>query len=151
MKKLLIAVLLAVTVATSAFADTKKVNILIKNTFNADYPGATNITWTIGSNFAKATFVVDKQKMEAFYQINGDKIGTSKSIDPEDLPVSAKRTLAKKYSEFIAFGSFSVKEAIRFDRADEGAYFISLENEHESVILKVTDSGVVTLFDRAEK
>ncbi len=152
MKTLFIAVLLAVSAAGSAFAsDAKKVNILIKSSFNNEFSGASDVTWTITSDYAKASFTMDKQKMEAFYKVNGEKIGTSKSIDPEELPVAAKRTLAKKYGEFIAFGSFNVKEAIRFDRADEGAYFISLDNGKETVVLKVSDTGHVSVFNETEK
>lgn len=152
MKKLFIAVLLAVAVTGSAFAsNAKKVNILIKNSFYDDFSGASDVTWTMSGDYAKASFLVGKQKMEAFYNINGEKIGTSKSIDPEELPIAAKRTLAKKYGEFIAFGNFSVKEAIRFDRADEGAYFISLDNNKETVVLKVSDAGYVSIYNQTEK
>jgi hypothetical protein len=152
MKKLFIIALLIIAVAGSAFAsDTKKVNILIKNSFNADFGKAIDVAWTINEQYTKASFTMHKQQMEAFYNSNGDLIGTSKSIDLDELPVAAKRTLIKKYGEFMALGGFSVKEAIRFDRIDDGAYFISLDNEKETVILKVGDTGDVSIYNQAEK
>ncbi len=50
----------------------------------------------------------------------------------------SKKAFAKKYN------SCTVKEAIRFEGAQEVAYYISAENEKGSVVLKVEDSGFMS-------
>jgi len=137
MKKLFIAALLTISVATTAFAaDEKKVNVRVMNTFNTEFENAENVTWTVKTNFVKASFVMDGQRVDAFYDFNGESIGRSQGISLDDLPLSAKRTYAKKYADYI------VKEAIKFDGVDESAYYVSAENDKHSVILKITNAGI---------
>lgn len=146
MKKLFFAALLTVSLAASAFAaDTKKVSSLVAGNFKVDFRNASDVTWTATDDFAKATFTLNQQKMEAFYDANGEIIGTSKSINLEELPVNAKRNFAKR------FEGYTVKEAIRFEGTDDAAYYISAENEKESVILKVGDNNQISTYQKIKK
>jgi hypothetical protein len=54
----------------------------------------------------------------------------------DKIPTAAKRAIAKKYADY------TVREAIKFDSVDEIAYFISVENEKKSIILKVLNDSV---------
>jgi len=146
MKKLFFAALITVTVATSAFAkDVNKISSRATHNFSFDFRGAEKVNWISKSNFYKASFILDGQKMEAFYNLNGDMIGTSQNITLDQLPTSAKRTFAKRYN------GYTVKEAIRFEGVDESAYYISAENEKENVILKVADDANVSVFQKDRK
>jgi opacity protein-like surface antigen len=105
MKKLLFTALLAVTIGSSAFAaENENVNIAIRRSFNVEFKEASNVSWTTTGRFAKATFILDDQKMEAFYNTDGEMIGTSKSTSVDALPVAAKRSFTKK------FGDYTVKK-----------------------------------------
>jgi hypothetical protein len=146
MKKLFIAALLTVTVATSAFSkDVNKVNTRAQHNFNYDFKGAENVNWTVKSNFAKADFIMNGEKMEAFYNLNGEMIGTSKNITLNELPTSAKRLLARKYN------GYTITEAIRFNGADEAGYYISGENDKEKIILKVSEDSQVSVYQKDSK
>lgn len=145
MKKLFLAALLVVTMAASAFAkDTKKVNAAALGNFKVEFKKASDVTWTANENYAKASFILNNERMEAYYNPEGEKIGTSHAITVDYLPVKAKRAFAKKY------GDYTVKEAIEFEGTDETAYFLSAENDAESVILKVTDDGL-SIYKRTKK
>ena len=112
MKKLFVSALLAVLVIGSAFAaDTKNINLTILNNFRSQFTKAADVNWTTTANYAKATFTVNNQPMEAFYNMDGDMIGTSKKITLEELPVRAKRSYAK------TFNGYTVTEAIYFQGA----------------------------------
>ncbi|MEJ7829262.1 MAG: hypothetical protein WKF91_13725 [Segetibacter sp.] len=146
MRKLFLAALLTVTVAASAFAkDINSKNVRAERRFSADFKDAEKVQWTLRSTFAKAAFYLNGEKREAFYDLNGEMIGTSSNISLNQLPVAAKRIFAKKYD------GYTVKEAIHFEGIEEAAYYISAENENESVILKVTDSNTVSVFKKARK
>ena len=145
MKKLFIAALLTITVVTSAFAsDEKRMNVNVLRSFQTQFEGAENVKWSTNLKYIKATFEVDGEKSDAFYDLDGAFIGSSKKITLDDLPVQAKRTFAKKYSDH------TVKEAIKFDGVEETAYFVSAENEKQSVILKITGAGV-SVFKKTAK
>ncbi len=146
MKRLLMAALLAISVAASAFAkDSKSINTAAMNDFAVDFKKATDVSWTQTGNYIKATFVMNSEKMEVFYNHNGERIGISKAFNVEELPVHAKRTFAKKYQ------GYTVKQAIVFEGTDETAFFISAENDKESVVLKVNSSDALSVFQRTTK
>lgn len=145
MRKLLFAALLAVSLSTSAFAEGTKVSVSVANSFKTEFSNAANVTWDLKDEYAKATFTVDNVKMEAFYNQQGELIGKSKGVNLQDLPVSAKRAFAKKYQDY------TVKEVIYFEGSDDSAYFLSAENEKESIIFKVGDNAQLTTFKQTKK
>lgn len=146
MKKLLIAVLIATTLATSTFAKAPTtVNYAAVKNFNIEFRHASDVSWSSTENYIKASFVYDHERMEAFYTHDGEKIGTATGISPDQLPVKAKRAFAKNYS------GYDVKQGILFEGVEENAYFFSAENEKESVIVKVYDNGSTSVYKRTLK
>jgi len=146
MKKFFAIALLSLSIGTGAFANTTEaVSKTVTNHFKADFTNATNVSWTSGDSYTKASFTMDGKKMEAFYNTQGEVIGTSSNVGLDELPVNAKRTLAKKFT------GYTVTEAIHFDGVEENAYYISLENDKEAVILKVGDNNQVVNFKRTKK
>ena len=132
MKNLFILALLAISISTSAFATGEnKVGSVVLNSFKVDFKGAKEVSWSSRTGYAKAAFKLDNREMEVFYKSDGSIFAVSKKIELDELPVDAKRSFAKRYE------GYTVKEAIAFESADEDAFYISAENEKESVILKV--------------
>ena len=146
MKKLFIAALLTITVAASSFAsDNKKISNLAINNFRLEFAKASNVSWSTAEKYYKATFYMGAEKMEAFYNASGEKVATSRTISIDELPVKAKRAFAKDYSDY------TVKEAVEMDGIEETAYFLTAENDKESVILKVTGTGGLSIFKTTKK
>ncbi len=146
MKKLIIAAIIAVSVAGSAFAaPTVSVNYNVLSSFKSAFKGATDIQWTVKEDFVKASFIINDERIEAFYNQYGEEIGTSKAITLDAMPVDAKRAFAKMYN------NYTVKEAIQFEGTDETAYYISAENEKETVIIKVGENNRVSVFSQTKK
>lgn len=143
MKKLFISALLSVTVALSSFAaEGNKVNLVAQNNFSSQFKHVSDVQWASNDNYTKATFVWNNVRTEALYTPEGEFIGTNQAITLDELPVKAKRAFAKKYD------GYTVKEAIRFEGAQENAYYISAENEKGAVILKVEESGSVSKVNK---
>jgi hypothetical protein len=145
MKQLFMTALVAVSLISAAFATpVKDVSINVTRSFQSAYPAVNTVQWVVTKDYTKATFTINDIKTEAFYNNNGEFIGSSQAASLEDLPTYAKRGLAKKYSNYI------VKEAIKFEGNDETAYFISAENEKQTLILKVV-SGNIYVFKATNK
>ncbi len=145
MKKLFFTVLIAVAAAASAFAGPGSANILVLNSFKNAFGNASDVKWSAAGEYAKASFINNNVRTEAFYNSAGDLIGTSRGISMDELPVKAKRSFAKR------FDGYTVKEAIRFDATDESAYFISAENDNESVIVKVGENEQASIYRTTKK
>lgn len=145
MKKLFIAALFVATFVTSAFAGPIKANYFTLKAFNEEFGKATNASWSTTGDLLKVSFVSDQTKMEAFYTPAGEKVGVSRAISIDELPLKSKRAFAKKY------GNYQVTEAILFEGADENAYFINAQNDEENLIVKVYDNGGISIYKKTKK
>ncbi len=146
MKKLFFAALIATTFASTAFAtDANKINYRVMTAFKSEYRNVGNVEWTLKAFYAKATFQQNGEIIEAFFNLDGERIGSSRHIAIDELPTSAKRQFAKLYA------GYDVKEVIKFEGVEENAYFISADNEKRSVILKVDSTESISLFKDERK
>ncbi|GEO09351.1 hypothetical protein [Segetibacter aerophilus] len=145
MKKLFIAALVALTISTSAFAqDVNQIDPKAVQNFEATFVGASKVEWTSKESFTKASFLQDEQKVEVFYNPDGDLIATTKQVKMEELPTFVKRTFTKKYSDY------NVTEAFKFNADAETNYFVAAENDKESIVLKVAN-GSISVYSRTSK
>src|SRR5215210_2722526 len=101
MKNIFLTALLAATVAVNAFAsDAKESHSLPVSNFDVAFKKASNYLITQNKDYIKATFVSNNIRMDALYTPQGDLIGTTHDIKPEELPADAKRTIAKKFEGY---------------------------------------------------
>ncbi len=146
MKKSILAALLSLSLVTTAFATGEsKISYFILNSFNRDFKEATNVTWTSKTGLAEASFILNNRKTDVFYNSNGSLFAISKTIELDELPVSAKRAFAKRYE------GYTVKEAIEYDGTEDQSYYISAENEKENVIIKVDQNEQLSIFKKSKK
>jgi len=145
MKKLFVSALLALFLVSSAFANPTKVGHTVLRSFSTEFNDASDVTWTATADYVKANFLFEDQRMEAFYTPTGEKIGVSRGISIDELPLKAKRTFAKKYE------GYTVKQSILFEGVEENAYFIDAENDSEKVIVKVYDNGTLSVYKKTKK
>jgi len=147
MKKFIIAIaVIAFTTASAVYAsDASNVSIRIKDAFATKFEGAKNVNWTTNLNFVKATFDYKNEKVEAFYALDGSMIGTSRAVLTSALPLAAQKELDKKYS------SYKTTESIVFEGEEETCYYVSLENDKQSVILKISAEGDTSIYKKSKK
>ena len=146
MKKLFIAALMAVAVGSSAFAlDVNKISFKIKNSFEAQFAGAENVTWSLRETYTKASFTLAEESVEAFFAADGEIIGYSRKVDFKRLPLNAVQKIKKGYAAYI------VKESIEFDQDGEKSYYVSLEDGAKKQILQVSLYGNVTVHSGLRK
>ena len=85
MKSLIIAA--AMFVSLSAFAGREKVNEKVLNAFNTEFVNAQAVEWTISSDYYKASFEMNGQRVFAFYNTDGELMGLTRNISSSQLPV----------------------------------------------------------------
>ena len=145
MKKLLLAAFITISLVSSAFAEPEfKVNDRVLADFKGKFKAAEQVRWDVTADYAKAVFVENNTNIEVFYNSVGNFIGTSQAISLDNVPTAAKRSLAKRYADYTA------KEAIKFESEEETAYYISVENDKRSLVLKIV-SGSVSIFKNTVK
>jgi hypothetical protein len=143
MKKFILVTLITVTIGSSVLAaDVSKVSFRVLNAFKAQFTGATDINWSITADYTKVDFTIEGEKVEAFYNSNGDVIGTSRKTEFKRLPLSAIQKIKKNYAKY------RVTETIELELNGERKYYLSVENESDRKILEVSLYGQVTVFDK---
>jgi hypothetical protein len=146
MKKLFITAVIAIAVSASAFAAPTTVNARIASRFSSDFADATNVEWKTTDSYTKASFVLDGKTVEAFYNLQGEIIGTSTAINVSVLPKKAQNTIAVKYA------GYALKEAISFTDADDVKHqYISLEKENTKLAFEVFANGTLSLLSKKIK
>ncbi len=128
----------------SAFASgPEEIDQKVTSHFSDVFKNATGITWLVTDLYTEASFEWMNQKMEAFYDNNGDYFGVSREISAGSLPAEALKTINKKYDGNV------VTQAIEFDDAqNKPNYYVLLKNPRSSIILKVSAEGEISIFSK---
>lgn len=143
MKQVFLAAVLSVLVSTASIAANTLENARIESVFKAEFPGATNIRYKIRETIVCFYFTMNQQIMEAFYDNDGNKLAVSRVIGFVTLPMPAQLYIQQKYSRY------NFIEAAELIHEQEGrAYYVSMKNETEKIILKVNTDAQVSIFKK---
>jgi hypothetical protein len=131
---------------TSAFAKNDEgVNKQVQTSFSKDFNSASNVSWIVSKDFTKATFSMNNQIMFAYYDQNGDLIATARNILSEQLPINLMSSLKRGYSDYW------ISELFEMDRDGVAAYYVTLENGDETMVLKSNSLNDWSLYKKAKK
>ena len=145
MKKI-IAILAMTLVVSTTFANTEpeSVNSQALNTFNSEFVGAADATWTINKDFYQVTFTLDGQQMFAYYNKTGEFLAVSQNISSVELPNSLKKGLKKVMSNRWITDLFEITNN------DQTSWYVTIESADEKIVLK-SDGGKWRVFQTIEK
>ena len=147
MKKLIVLSSLLLALVSSSFAS-GTIAFAGENHFKKTYAAATNVTYKQVNEFTEVNFTLNGEKLQAFYDEEGNLVATSKHILIAQLPQAAQDCLkSDKYKDF------DVTEVIQYEQADNAthSYYINLENDKQKVILNVTAKGSISVFKKSRK
>lgn len=148
MKKLFITALAAIAIGTSAFAGPSAISNKVNDHFAASFSKAKNVSWKSSDRFEKVSFVLNNEKVDAFYDNNGELIGTSKTMAFDKLPKSALENITSKYQ----YPEYQLKDCIEFTSdSKEKNFYVSMEKQNETLVLEITKGGMVSVFARNKK
>ena len=130
-KKIFVATAAFLMTLTATFAqDNNPVPDAIVKVLHQDFKNESNVHWKTTANYYKASFTVDGQSIEAFYDFDGKRIGVSRFLHVEQLPMS----LVKEVKDKEAFYTLSELFELLTDRGTE--YFITYKNDKETKTYK---------------
>ncbi len=141
MKKFLIAGLIVVSFATTAFAsNNESVSSKAIAHLEANYSAAKDVSWTVSDNFEKASITVDNEKIDVYYNGYGDLIGSTKTMAFDKLPKSALDLLTTEYT----FPDYQLTDCIEFTDADNNkSFYVSFDLNNERIVLSISNNGSV--------
>ncbi len=155
MKKLFITTaVIATLISTSVFADgTKKASTTVNvsnrvlNNFYTDFADAKNVNWTVNRNFQKADFVANDTKMTAFYNLQGEFVALTTSVDAKAIPAKAQAEIADKYKGYAVKDVIVIQNNTELNPdADETGYFVDLKSDTKEVLVRITPEAHIEFY-----
>lgn len=130
-----------------AFAtDSDNVNAKIKTAFVNDFSTASAVKWEKISDFYFASFTINNVELNAAYNEDGELVGTSRTMESSQLPMSLSLAVAKKY------GGYTVgKRALELTFEGETRYYITIANDKQAMKLKCSANGLMQVERKIKK
>jgi len=157
MKKLFITAVTAITLSVTAFAADRVTSVATGEEnityaalshFNADFRSATNPAWTVTANCQKVVFTLDGAKLTAFYNFEGEYLGSTQDVAYSTIPATAQKKIATDYA------GYTPGQVIKYENFDtdaaEPAYFVELKKDKTTILVKVTPEGYVSFFKKVK-
>ena len=147
MKKILLSAAFALSLVTSSLfaAGVPDVNAKALTAFNNQFTNATDVEWSAGNDFYKATFLYNNNYVTAYYNTEGDFMATIRNITSANLPLLLQTKLKNNYSEFWITNLYELSK-------NEGtSYYITLENADQKIILKSAGDFDWTVHKKSNK
>jgi hypothetical protein len=144
MKSLSLAAVLALTMITSAFAG-KSLTPHFKGVENfvKTFPQATGVAYEVKHEFTEVSFTWNNINLLAFYDMEGNLIGTSRAVEIKDLPLSYMLNIKREYAGYV------ITDAIEFDNADSGlSYYVTVVGPEKSYVLHLDADGTISVFKK---
>jgi hypothetical protein len=149
MKKMFFALVITVVSSAAAFANTTNpVNEKVLKTFSSEFTTASNVSWTElkTKGLFHAIFNYNDQKLDAFFDEEGELVATTRTIDKKQLPMAITKELGDRYTN--AFVNTDVLEYI-----SEGStsYFVTVITAKASLVLKASSDGSMYVYKKIKK
>jgi hypothetical protein len=145
-KRILVWALLLTFGVSSAFANNAEgVNDKVINSFKKEFAEARDIQWEKSKEYIKATFSLNEQVMFAYYAEDGNLLAVSRNLTSGQLPINLLTDVKKNYSNYWITQLFEIASK------SENSYYITLENENQTIVLKSTGADGWELFKKDKK
>ena len=146
MKKILMAVAVFLTITTgTAFANTTEVNPKVIKAFNTAFVSVDDVTWTTGSDFYKASFTYNSKYVYAYYSLDGKFLGLTRLMATSELPLNLQTSFKKNFADMWVTDLFEVANA------DGTAYYLTVEDAENVMIVKSSGGSDWTTFQKSKK
>jgi len=146
MKKIMMILALIFTVSAGfASPGEEAVSKQALNSFKSEFAGATDVAWTVGTNYYKVAFTLSDQKLFAFYNNQGEFLAVARYISSLQLPLSLQSSLKK------SSGNYWITDLFEMANDNETTYYVTLENADAKVVLRSTDGSEWFIYQKSKK
>jgi hypothetical protein len=147
MKTIFLSAVFAMLLATNSLnaAEVAEVNSVVLNAFKKQFANASDVEWSTGSNYYKASFLYNNNYVYAYYNPEGDFIATTRNISSVNLPMLLQTDLKQKYNNYW------ISDLYELAKPESTTYYITLENADQKIILKSSGGSDWTLYKKSGK
>jgi hypothetical protein len=149
MKKIILSLAFATAILTSAFAapTDKDPGSAVRKSFSKEFSNIKEVKWEElnTSGVFLATFAFNNEQLQAFFTEEGEFLGTTRQISVEQLPIMVLKEMAKQYT------GARIASVYEYSLTDGLSYYITVVTEKNSLIIKATGSGQLTVYKKQKQ
>ena len=148
MKKFIIAFVAVLTLtSTAAFAGKgKKAKANpAEVTLQRNFPGATDVKWFDGKERIGASFVLSNSRVVAYFNSDGELLGTARSVLFNQLPLAVIREINARY------GSAPIADIVEYTRDSEAFYDMFVQTPTKDFKVRVSSVGDISVLEKTKK
>lgn len=147
MKKILLALSMIMTVGlTGALAaEETEVDPKVLSSFHKEFSFAENVKWVVESDFIAARFSMNDQGFVAYFNTEGELLGTARNILYMQLPLSVIRQIENR------FATADISNLVEFTKDNQSSYFMEVEKRGKKFLVQAFSSGNLYVVKRLKK
>ena len=132
-----------------------KVSDLSMKNFKTDFANAMDVRWNRTPNYDIAAFTYRNQELKAYYDADGQLVGTTQFKKFEDLPDKGQKIIHKKYKgyeigQILFFNNNDINRSPMLlwgiEVVDKSNYFVELAKGSDKLVVYVDPGGNVSVF-----
>ena len=133
--------------AAGAFAlNGDNVSAKVAAAFKNDFSHASKVKWEKKSDFYFVSFELNNTHVDAAYNEAGERVGTSRKIKWEQLPLALSLEISKNYDDFS-----TPEQVTELIFEGQTTYYLSVENDRQIVNLKCYSNGDMEVESKTKK
>jgi hypothetical protein len=145
MKKILLVLGLVATMGVCSAYPSERVSQKVLASFKTEFTNAKDVEWDTGSNYFRATFTMNDQRVFAFYNVEGELLSVARYISSIQLPINLFSDLKNNYSKYWISDLFEVSNS-------EGLhYYVTLETADSKLVIHSVNGGSWSTYSKNKK
>lgn len=145
MKKIVVVLGLLAVMGTSNAYPSEKVSPRVLASFKSEFSSAKNVEWDTGNNYFRAAFLLNEQRVFAYYSVEGELISIARYISTLQLPINLFSNLKNDYTKYWISDLFEVSNS------DGLHYYVTLETADTKLMMRSSNGGSWTTYSKNKK
>ena len=136
---------LVATMGVCSAYPSERVSQKVLASFKTEFTNAKDVEWDTGSNYFRATFTMNDQRVFAFYNVEGELLSVARYISSIQLPINLFSDLKNNYSKYWISDLFEVSNS-------EGLhYYVTLETADSKLVMHSVNGGSWSTYSKNKK
>ena len=146
MKFFFVSLLFILTIGlTTALADDVIISDKVKESFNKEFVGAKSVEWRHIGDYQVALFVFCSQRLEAYFNADGELAGSARNILFEQMPLTIMRLAQKRYA------GADILDILEISNPEGISYLLTVEKQNKRFRVKVGTGGDFLRVDKIKE
>jgi len=145
MKKIVFVLGLLMIMGVSWAYPSEKVSQKVLASFKTEFANAQNVEWETGSNYFRAAFTMNEQRIFAYYDVEGKLLNIARYISSVQLPINLYADLKNDYGKYWISDLFEVSNSEGFH------YYVTLETADTKLVMHSSNGGSWSTYSKNKK